>query len=103
MAKFEVLSVGAESPDLHSDIQIALANVPVNFGDIEKSFLGIPNLGGMRLKPLTNLLNEISSYREKGKRRIDLVIFAEVSVPHAWESMLVAWARKHHIGVVLNP
>lgn len=100
MAKFEVLSAGAESPDLHSDIQIALANVPVNFGDIEKSFLGIPNLGGMRLKPLTNLLNEISSYREKGKRRIDLVIFPEVSVPHAWESMLVAWARKHHIGVV---
>jgi hypothetical protein len=100
MAKFEVISAGAESPDLHSDIQIALANVPVNFGDIEKSFLGTPNLGGARLKPLTNLLNEISSYRDKSKRRIDLVIFPEVSIPHAWESMLVAWARKHHIGVV---
>lgn len=100
MTKFEVLSVGAESPDLHGDIQIALANIPVNFGDIEKSFLGTPNLSGMRLKPLTNLLNEISKFRDKGNRRIDLVIFPEVCVPHAWESMLVAWARKHHIGVV---
>jgi len=97
---FEVLTVGAKTPDLHNDIQIALANIAVKFGDIEKSFLGNPNLGGERLKPMTNLLNEISSYRGKGKRRIDLVIFPEVSVPHAWESMLVAWARKHHIGVV---
>ncbi len=100
MANFEVLTTGAESADLHGNIQIALANMPVNFSDIEASFLGKPNLGGARLKPFTNLLNELSSYRGKGNRRIDLVIFPEVSVPHAWESMLVAWARKHHIGVV---
>jgi hypothetical protein len=97
---YEVLTVGAETPDLHSHIQIALANVPVNSGDIENSFLGTPNLRGPRLKSLTNLLNEISQHRCKGDRRIDLVIFPEVSVPHAWESMLVAWARRHHIGVV---
>lgn len=100
MAKFEVVTAGTESTDLHSGIQIALANVPVSASDIESSYLGRPNLSRVRLKPFTNLLNEISSYRSKGKSRIDLVVFPEVSVPHAWESMLVAWARKHHIGVV---
>ena len=100
MTKFELVTVGIESTDLHSNIQIALANVPVNDSDIESSYLGNPNLSRARLKPFTNLLNEISSYRGEGKSRIDLVVFPEVSVPHAWESMLVAWARKHHIGVV---
>jgi len=100
MAKFEVVTAGTDSTDLHSGIQIALANVPVSAVDIESSYLGKPNLSRTRLKPFTNLLNEVSSYRSKGKSRIDLVVFPEVSVPHAWESMLVAWARRHRIGVV---
>ncbi len=25
---------------------------------------------------------------------------AEISIPHAWESMFVSWARKHKVGVV---
>lgn len=100
MTKFEMVTAGADSADLHSGLQIALANVPVSAMDIESSYLGKPNLSRARLKPFTNLLNEVSSYRSKGKGRIDLVVFPEVSVPHAWESMLVAWARKHRIGVV---
>lgn len=100
MAPYDVVTVGPESTDLHSDIQIALANVPVSLADIESSYLRKPNLSRARLKPFTSLLNEVSQYRGKGKSRIDLVVFPEVSVPHAWESMLVAWARKHRIGVV---
>lgn len=100
MTKFEVVTAGTDCTDLHSGIQIALANVPVSAVDIESSYLGKPNLSRTRLKPFTNLLNEVSSYRSKGKSRIDLVVFPEVSVPHAWESMLVAWARRHRIGVV---
>lgn len=100
MAQFDIVTVGVDSTDLHGSIQIALANVPVNFSDIESSYLGKPNLGRTRLKPFTSLLNEVSRYRGKGNCRIDLVIFPEVSVPHAWEAMLVAWARKHRIGVV---
>lgn len=100
MAKFDVITMGADSSDLHGSIQIALANIPVSFADIEASYLGKPNLSRARLKPFSNLLNEISSYRGMGKSRIDLVIFPEVSVPHAWEAMLVAWARKHRIGVI---
>jgi hypothetical protein len=100
MATFEVVTAGTETADLHDSIQIALANIPVSSIDIESSYLGSPNLSRARLKPFTNLLNEISSYRGTGRSRIDLVVFPEVSVPHAWESMLVAWARRHRIGVV---
>lgn len=100
MAKFEIVTTGNDSPDLHSSIQIAVANIPVSSGDVEASYLRKPNLGRARLKPFTNLLNDVSRYRGIGKCRIDLVVFPEVSVPHAWEAMLVAWARKHHIGVI---
>ena len=100
MATFEVITVGVDSTDLHSGIQIAIANVPVNQLDIESSYLGKPNRSRARFKHFTALLNEVSQYRVNGTRRIDLVIFPEVSVPHAWESMLVTWARRHRIGVV---
>ncbi|WAG81360.1 hypothetical protein LMK08_12100 [Metapseudomonas furukawaii] len=100
MAKFETVVVGPGFADLHDSIQVAIANIPVCSINIESSYLGRPNLGRDRLKQFNNLLNEISRYRGKGDRRIDLVIFPEVSVPHAWEPMLVAWARRHRIGVV---
>lgn len=100
MLKYEEVSIGCESSDLHESIQIALANVPVSHSDVEASYLGKPNLSRARLKPFTNLLNEVSQYRDKSKKRIDLVVFPEVSVPHDWESMLVTWSRRHRIGVV---
>ena len=100
MPTFDLVTVGASTSDLHESIRIALANIPVSASDIEASYLGKPNLSRARLKPFTSLLNEVSIYRDKGKRKIDIVVFPEVSVPHAWESMLVAWARKHRIGVV---
>lgn len=100
MAKFDEVTAGTDTTDLHGTIQIALANIPLSSIDIESSYLGKPNLSRARLKPFTNLLNEISRYRGADESRIDLVIFPEVSVPHAWESMLVAWARRHRIGVV---
>jgi len=100
MATFELVKAGGDSIDLHASIQIAVANIPVRSADIEASYLGKPNLSRDRLKPFTNLLNEISCYQGTANSRIDLVVFPEVSVPHAWESMLVVWARRHRIGVV---
>lgn len=100
MLSYEEIDVGCDTADLHDNIQIALANVPVEPRNVEASYLGTPVLSRARLKPFTNLLNEIAVYRNKQKRKIDLVIFPEVSIPHAWESMLVTWARRHRIGVV---
>ncbi len=98
--KFDEVTLGAGTHDLHDSIQVALANVPVDEKDMEASYLGSPKIGRARLKSFTALLNEVSRYRNASKRRIDLIVFPEASVPHAWEGMLAAWARKHRTGVV---
>ncbi|MEH0166696.1 hypothetical protein [Roseateles microcysteis] len=100
MVRYEEVSVGTDSKDLHDHIQIALANIPVATADVEASYLGSPNLSRDRMKQFASLLNEISQFRGGANRRIDLVVFPEVSVPHAWESMLTTWARRHRIGVI---
>lgn len=98
--KYDEVTVGVGASDLHESIQIALANVPVDWENVEASYLGSPKVGRARLKPFTTLLNDISRYRSGAKRRVDLIVFPEVSVPHAWEGMLAAWVRRHRIGVV---
>jgi len=98
--RYDEVTVGEGASDLHNSIQIALANVPVDAKNIEASYLGSPKVGRARLKPFTNLLNEVSKYRSGTNRRVDLIVFPEVSVPHAWESMLATWVRRHRIGVV---
>ncbi|MDF0377520.1 hypothetical protein [Methylophilus sp. YYY-1] len=98
--KFDTVKVGFESPDLHKKIQIALANIPVWISNIESSYLEKPNHTKERLKPISELLNSVSRWHGSNGEKIDLLIFPEVSIPHAWESMIVAWARKHHIGVI---
>lgn len=100
MPKFDVVKIGLEKPDLHEKIQVALANIPVWDSNIQDSYLGKPDLSRKRLKPIANLLNEISKWRNAAGGKIDLLVFPEVSIPHAWESMLVAWARKHRIGII---
>lgn len=100
MPKFDVVKIGLDEPDLHEKIQVALANIPVLDGNIQDSYLGKPDLSRKRLKPVANLLNDISKWRNIAGEKIDLLVFPEVSIPHAWESMIVAWARKHRIGVV---
>jgi len=100
MANYDEIRLGLATPDLHKGVQIALANVPVLHEQIEASYLGKPVLTRRRLKPLTSLLNDISRYRAQGGRKIDLLIFPEVSIPYAWEAMIVAWTRKHYIGVI---
>jgi len=100
MNKFDVVQVGLAKPDLHEKIQVALANIPVWDGNIENSYLGKPDMSRKRLKPVASLLNDISKWRNATGEKIDLLVFPEVSIPYAWESMLVAWTRKHRIGIV---
>lgn len=100
MSAFEQIDIGLGRPDLHAEIQIALANMPVAYGRLKASYLGSPHTSKSRLDSFARLLNDISRYRSPKKRKIDLVVFPEVSVPHEWDRMIVQWARKHHIGVV---
>lgn len=100
MPNYDEIRLGLATPDLHRNIRIALANMPVLPEQIEASYLGNPILTRQRLKPLANLLNSISRYSSESRRKIDLLVFPEVSIPYAWEAMIVTWARKHYIGVV---
>ena len=100
MSSYDKIDVGLSDPDLHSSIHIALANIPVTESNIEASDLQKPNAGMSRLKQLSLLLDAISIHRSHSGGRVDLLIFPEVSIPHAWAPMIVAWARRHRIGVV---
>ena len=100
MPKYDEIKVGLATPDLHDNIQIALANIPIDEKKVEASYLQNPALTRKRFKPFANLLNDISLYRGQNDEKIDLLIFPEVSVPYDWQSMIVAWARKHDIGVI---
>lgn len=100
MLKYDEIKVGLTTPNLHDYIQIALANIPVDQTQVKASYRLNPDLTRKRFKPFANLLNDISRYRGRNDKKIDLLIFPEVSIPYDWQSMIVAWARKHDIGVI---
>jgi len=99
MPIFDEIKIGLRRPDLHKTIRIAIANIPVLEKQINASCQGKPVLTRSRMRKLANLLNDISKNRSQ-KKKIDLVIFPEVSLPHDWEPVIVAWARRHNIGVI---
>jgi len=100
MPNYDEIRLGLATPDLHQNIQIAIANIQVISEQVEASYLGNPTLTRRRLKMLTSLLNDISRYRTRSRGKINLLIFPELSIPYAWEAMITAWARKHNIGVI---
>lgn len=79
-------------------LRLALANTQVNEADIEcaarrdKS----PNTSFSRQLKLFHLLN--SSLKEKA----DLFILPEVAIPVSWLPFMVAYARRHQIGMVFG-
>ena len=98
--KFDEIKIGLDRPDLNQKIRVAIANIPLSDDNVEASYLKRAIVSRSRLKPFANLLNEISIYRTVLGEKIDLVVFPEVSIPHIWEPMVVAWARRHNIGVI---
>jgi hypothetical protein len=97
---YDLIRCGVNQADLHSSIQIAIANMPVVKDNFENSYLEKPVLTRERFAQLTGLLNSISTYRTGSGEKVDLVIFPEISIPYAWEDMLVSWSRKWDIGIV---
>lgn len=95
------IDIGLDAPDLHSHIQLALANVPIDEENFKASYRGRPVLKQERLQEMSGLLNSIAEYRTPNGKKIDLVIFPEVSIPHAWQALhIVPWVRRRHIGVI---
>ncbi|MFZ4580265.1 MAG: hypothetical protein ACOYOB_17925 [Myxococcota bacterium] len=97
---YQIISLGNQTSDLHSGIQIAVANIPVSREDILANCQGSPNLSVARHDRLAQLLNEVSSFRGPAGRRIELLVFPELSLPASWLPMITAWARRRRIGVI---
>lgn len=100
--KYDEIHIGGDDCSLHDSIQIAIVNIAVLEHEVESSYLRSPITTRKRLTKLTKLLNDISSHRTETLSKIDLVIFPEVCLPHAWQAMIVTWARRHAIGVVVG-
>ena len=79
--------------------RIGIVNLKVDERDIESAYIPgkKPNLSFGRQAKLHSLLND--SIRNPS---CDLVIFPEVSIPFAWLPIMVSFARKHQIGIVLG-
>jgi predicted amidohydrolase len=99
---YEEIRIGLGDNGLHEKIQIAIVNIPVLEHEVESSYLRSPITTRERLTKLTSLLNAISAHRTEKSKKIDLVIFPEVCLPHAWQAMIVSWARRHSIGVIVG-
>lgn len=100
MTKYDEIRIGMEHRDLHEQIRIAIANVAVSEGEVKASYLKRPILTRNRLTEFSRILNGVAAYRSKSGGRVNMVVFPEVSVPHSWQAMVVAWARRHDIGFV---
>ena len=93
--------IGGQKTDLHEKIRVAVGHLTVDEGDIEKSYLGNPNVSPARLKKLSQLLNDVLRHGVRhAKQRVHLLVLPEVSVPHSWATFITRWAREHQIGVI---
>lgn len=100
MISYRPVEVGLNNNDLNEEIYVALANFPVLESNIEASYLGKAVTSQDRLKTLNTLLNDVLKYNRHPEHRVDLLVFPEVSIPYAWQQMLVSWSRKNQIGVI---
>lgn len=101
MNNFQIISIGAKTPDLHAGIRIAIGHLAVDQKNIEGSFMAKPNVSEKRMKTLSELLNDVVKHsRRYPEQRVDLLVLPEVSVPHRWASFITRWSRDHQIGVI---
>jgi hypothetical protein len=101
MKEFLKISIGARTPDLHSDLRIAVAHLTVDEKNIEGSFMGTPNVSRQRKKVLSELLNDVVKHGVRHpEQRVDLLVLPEVSVPHRWATFITQWAKNHQVGVI---
>jgi hypothetical protein len=101
MKAFSKISIGAHTPNLHTELRVAVAHVTVDEKNMEGSFMGSPNVTRQRKKVLSELLNDVVKHGVRHpEQRVDLLVLPEVSVPHKWATFITQWAKKHQVGVI---
>ncbi len=76
------------------DKKVALANIRVDAGNIEKAFLNKPNTTKIRREELFKLMNSVE------KENADFFVLPEVSVPCQWITFLAYQAKKSNMSIV---
>jgi len=100
LKNYEVEVLGEKEDTINSDLivkenkRIALANIKIDNSNVEKSYLGKPNLSKNRRKTIFRLLNEADELKS------DMIIFPEVSIPYSWLRLLVERSHKRYMGIV---
>lgn len=101
MKPYTKITIGNHKTDLHEKIRIAIGHMAVDVSDVEKSFLGTPNISPKRFKKLSQLFNDVIRHGvTHSKQHVHLLILPEVSLPHSWATFVARWAREHQIGVI---
>jgi len=100
MSQYDIVTIGRAQPDLHDKIRIAVGHIRVLPHHIESSYLGATVITRKSLKQFNQLLNDLVRCSYKNEMHVDLLVLPEVSIPHTWVPMIVAWARNHQIGVI---
>lgn len=101
MKPYLKITIGANTPDLHSGLRVAVGHLIVDEKDIEGSFMGAPNVSRHRKKLLSELLNDVVKHGvHHPEQRVHLLVLPEVSVPHRWATFITRWAKDHQVGVI---
>lgn len=81
-----------------SKLRVAVANTMVSERNIKDACRknGKPNVTLKRQKALYSILDEAE------KNRVDLLVMPEVSIPVSWLPFMVAYSRRHQIGLVFG-
>jgi len=88
-----------DSGDLsNGKIRLGLSNIHVTDQNILSSAKGQPNLSVARYESIRKLVEMASQLQPK----IDLLIFPEVSIPHAYLKLMQRFARMHQIGLIFG-
>ncbi|WP_396587742.1 reverse transcriptase domain-containing protein [Bermanella sp. R86510] len=84
--------------DSKDQINLAIANLKVHEDDIESAIRADrePNLSFNRQKDLYSILNSALS------ENADLLVMPEVAIPVSWLPFMVAFSRRHQIGLVFG-
>lgn len=85
-----------QSRKINSDLKIAVANIKVQAGNIEKSLFGTPNTSPSRRSEVIDILNDAERLKS------DVLILPEVSIPYRWLPLLADQAKRKQRTIIVG-
>ena len=76
-------------------LRIGIVNAPIDFNNSFNSLNGKPNLSFNRLDEINQVLNSCL-----GKKKCDIIIFPEISIPYQWIPILTTFAKRNQVAII---